>query len=124
MSTSIIDSIPHNSNTDSLTCINDRDQFLTNEVAHELVYNFGVTLSQYQVAICGKTYQKMSALSIQNLSKDHDASIFITPAVDFSIYTIPKNSRLSVVVVHDWNGAELKVANISTQQADIWVTLF
>lgn len=122
--TSINDSIPSTSIADSLSSVNFGNQCLTDNEARELVYDSGVILSQHQVAICSKTYQKVSVLSIQNLSKDFDASIFITPAVDCWMYTIPKNSHLSVIVLNDWNGAMLKVANISSQQADIWVTLF
>lgn len=93
----------------------------------KLVYDTILNIPQDYVAYCELTHQVTSVLSIQNLSKNFIATVFISPLGGVGksrIYTIPSNTTTPIRILHNWNGAVLKVANISAKSAILKVSLF
>ena len=88
-------------------------------------YNFPMNVPQYYSAVCQKTSQNDTMLTIQNLSATFDLTVYLNPAPDpqHSQIVIKANDRTPVNIVHNWNGAKLKLSNISQECATCRATL-
>lgn len=89
-----------------------------------LEYNHPLRVPQFFSA-SGKTTQNLSSLSIQNLSAAFALTVYVDPAPPSgpNPITIPANDRTPHIIVQNYNGAILKVANISQEAASALVTL-
>ena len=93
----------------------------------DLQYDKPLSVPQSYVAYCQKTYQTRSVLSIQNESNQYNAKVFISPFIDSletNIYEISSNKTKCIDLIHNWNGAVLKIANISSEAACIKLRLY
>lgn len=106
----------------------DEEVYLSSIVEElKLEYDTPLNVPQDYAAYCELTHQVTSVLSIQNLSKNFIATIFVSPigGSDKSrIYKIPSNTTTPIRILHNWNGAVLKVANISAEATILKVSLF
>lgn len=91
-----------------------------------LDYDSPLKVPQNYAAIAKKTTQINSNLNIQNLSVQFEATVFINPPPDSSdgIFKLPANNPTPIHFVHNWNGSQLKVANISGEAATVQVSLY
>ena len=92
-----------------------------------LEYDTPLKVPQNFAGVAKKTTQVNSNLNIQNLSAEFTATVFISPNPDSNtngIYHIPANDPQPLRFIHNWNGSQLKIANISSEAATVLVTLF
>lgn len=90
----------------------------------ELNYDEALSIPQFNAAIRDPTNQTVSTLVVQNSSTAFKAEFVISPSPDDSdgIYTIKPNGAQRVFQ-KNWNGAALKISNISQEAATIKVFL-
>lgn len=91
----------------------------------QLEYNSPVNVPQNFSAVCPKTTQNNSSLSIQNLSASFSLTVYIDPAplTGPSTITIAANNPTPFINVQNYNGAKLSISNISQEGATAKITL-
>lgn len=89
-----------------------------------LQYNQPLNVPQNFSAVA-QTTQNTSSLSIQNQSAAFALTVYLDPAPTSgpNPITIAANDRTPAIIVQNYNGATLKVANISQEAATAKVTL-
>lgn len=92
-----------------------------------LKYDSLLELPQNCAAYCETTRQVTSVLNIQNLSEKFVATVYVNPIGETDkamIYTISSNNVKPIRILQNWNGSVLKVANISSENVVLKITLF
>lgn len=89
----------------------------------KLEYDTPLKIPPYTAAIA-KTNQTNSVLSVANISAKNEATYVVNPDPHKKeVYHLAPNNKVPAIFKNDWNGAILKVSNISTQSATIKVFL-
>ncbi len=91
-----------------------------------LDYNRPTRVPTGITAHCPKTTQGTTLLKIQCRSTTFACSYFIDPAAPPAVPAtgkIPANDPEPDLYVHNWNGASLKIANVSQENVVMEVTL-
>ena len=90
-----------------------------------LSYDHPINVPQFFSAVCEKTIQGSTMLKVQNLSSSFALTFFVNPAPSNGkqLYTIPANDPTPRYLPHNWNGAVLKVSNMSQEAATARVSL-
>jgi len=88
-------------------------------------YNYPLNVPQNFSAVCERTTQNNSSVSVQNLSATFALTFYIDPAPQTgpAVITIAANDRTPYIHVQNYNGAKLAIANISQEAATAKITL-
>lgn len=90
-----------------------------------LQYNQPIKLPQQFTAVCQKTSQTLSVLTIQNMSAKFQLSVFLDPDPSGKgIHVIKANDPTQLQFTHNWNGAQLSISNISNEAATAQIGLY
>lgn len=86
-------------------------------------YNFPINVPQHFSAVCQKTTQNPSMVTVQNLSATFDLTFYLLGGGLHIVHTIKANDRTPWRKVHNFNGSKLRIANISQEAATLQATL-
>lgn len=88
-------------------------------------YNYPLNVPQNFSAVCPKTTQNNSSVSVQNLSAAFALTFYIDPAPASgpNVVTIAANDPTPWINVQNYNGAKLSIANISQEGTTAKITL-
>ena len=89
----------------------------------KLEYNFPIDVPPNFSAVCNKTTQAKSILQVENLSTSYVASFYADSKGLNHLGTLSANDPSPWQDVQDFGGSKLEVANLSTRDATIRVTL-
>ncbi|MVA26945.1 hypothetical protein V6582_20045 [Agrobacterium vitis] len=88
-----------------------------------LEYNMPLNVPEDFSAVANPTTQADSVLQIENLSTSNTLQFYVNAGAFTYQGQILANTADPYVVVHNFNGAALKITNISTRSATAKVTL-
>ena len=89
-----------------------------------LEYNNPIIIKKFETATIKDTYQVNSCLMLINESGDFDVSYFIEPDPGGEgQYTLKATDDDPIIIVHNWEGSDLKIANISKDDVPLKIFL-